>query len=124
MWNNYIYSPTRERFEQSLAAGEIGEGAIAFIEDTKEIWTRGQYFAGSSDSFGGILVGNDEATAEDGYIFIDEDDDNSIDVYTTEQIDEKVSNLQPTLIDGENIKTINGERKRIRRHNFSVLHNE
>ena len=85
MWNNYIYSPTRALFEQSLAAGEIGEGAIAFIEDTKEIWTRGQYFAGSSDSFGGILVGNDEATAEDGYIFIDEDDDSGINVYSKEE---------------------------------------
>lgn len=110
MKNKFIYSPTKSLFEKKLAAGQIGESSIVFIEDTKEIWNRGHYFGMvDSGSFGGILVGNDEATAEDGYIFIDEDDDNSVDVYTTEQIDEKISNLQPTLIDGENIKTINGE---------------
>jgi hypothetical protein len=37
MKNKFIYSPTKSLFEKKLAAGEIGEGSIVFIEDTKEI---------------------------------------------------------------------------------------
>ena len=44
MKNKFIYSPTKSLFEKKLAAGEIGEGSVVFIEDTKEIWNRGHYF--------------------------------------------------------------------------------
>lgn len=44
MKNKFIYSPTKSLFEKKLAAGEINEGSIVFIEDTKEIWNRGYYF--------------------------------------------------------------------------------
>lgn len=44
MKNKFIYSPTKSLFEKKLAAGQIGEESIVFIENTKEIWNRGHYF--------------------------------------------------------------------------------
>lgn len=40
----FVQAPTREAFETKLEAGLISLYQIAFIEDTKEIWTRGVYY--------------------------------------------------------------------------------
>lgn len=47
MLNNFIYSETKDLFEEKLNAGEILDEAIVFIEDTKEIWNHGTYFNSS-----------------------------------------------------------------------------
>jgi hypothetical protein len=45
MLSNFIYSKKKYLFEEKLAAGEILDEAIVFIEDTKEIWNHGTYFS-------------------------------------------------------------------------------
>ena len=45
MLNNFIYSKLKSLFEEKLTAGEVPQEAIVFIEDTKEIWNHGIYFA-------------------------------------------------------------------------------
>ena len=45
MLNNFIYSKLKSLFEEKLAVGEVPQDAIVFIEDTKEIWNHGTYFA-------------------------------------------------------------------------------
>lgn len=40
----FVQAATREAFETKLEAGLISLYQIAFIEDTKEIWTRGVYY--------------------------------------------------------------------------------
>lgn len=44
MLNNFIYAQTKDLFLDKLNAGEVLDEAIAFIEDTKEIWTHGQIY--------------------------------------------------------------------------------
>ena len=46
MLNNFIYAKSKALFEQQLEAGNVLDEAIVFIEDTKEIWNHGNYFAG------------------------------------------------------------------------------
>lgn len=46
MLNNFIYAKSKAMFEERFA--QVPEDAIAFIEDTKEIWTHGTYFDCSS----------------------------------------------------------------------------
>lgn len=45
MLNNFIYAQTKDLFLEKLNAGEVLNEAIVFIEDTKEIWNHGTYFA-------------------------------------------------------------------------------
>lgn len=45
MLNNFIYAQTKDLFLEKLNAGEVLDEAIVFIEDTKEIWNHGTYFA-------------------------------------------------------------------------------
>lgn len=49
MLNNFIYAQTKDLFLEALGAGNILDEAIVFIEDTKEIWNHGTYFAGIQD---------------------------------------------------------------------------
>lgn len=49
MLNNFIYAQTKELFLEKLNAGEVLDEAIVFIEDTKEIWNHGTYFAAKAD---------------------------------------------------------------------------
>lgn len=44
MLNKFINSQKKEYFEKALSDGEVPDGAIAFIEDTKEIWCNGIYY--------------------------------------------------------------------------------
>ena len=44
MLNNFIYAKSKAMFEERIA--EVPNEAIVFIEDTKEIWNHGHYFAG------------------------------------------------------------------------------
>ena len=46
MLNNFIYAETKALFLDALNKNEILDEAIVFIEDTKEIWNHGTYFAG------------------------------------------------------------------------------
>lgn len=48
MLNNFIYAKLKSLFEEKLAANEVPQEAIVFIEDTKEIWNHGTYFDGST----------------------------------------------------------------------------
>ena len=48
MLNNFIYAQTKDLFLEALNAGNILDEAIVFIEDTKEIWNHGHYFAGET----------------------------------------------------------------------------
>ncbi len=50
MLNNFIYAKLKSLFEEKLTAGEVPLEAIVFIEDTKEIWNHGTYFATPSGS--------------------------------------------------------------------------
>jgi hypothetical protein len=45
MLYNFIYAQAKNLFLEKLNAGKIREDAIVFIEDTKEIWNRGTFFA-------------------------------------------------------------------------------
>lgn len=49
MLNNFIYAKKKVAFERALDKGEVLDESIVFIEDTKEIWNHGTYFAGTSD---------------------------------------------------------------------------
>lgn len=80
MLSNFIFAE-KSLFEQKLNNGEVLDEAIAFIEDTKEIWTHGTYFDGSKVDLSNI--------------------ENSI----QNILDTK----QDNLVSGTNIKTINGE---------------
>ena len=46
MLNNFIYAQSKAMFEERLH--KVPNDAIVFIEDTKEIWNHGHYFAGES----------------------------------------------------------------------------
>jgi hypothetical protein len=50
MLNNFIYAKLKSLFEEKLATNEVPQEAIVFIEDTKEIWNHGTYFATPSGS--------------------------------------------------------------------------
>lgn len=82
MLNNFIYAKSKAMFEERIA--EVPLEAIVFIEDTKEIWNHGQYFAGE-----GI-------------------DPVAFDNLQTE-VSQMKADKQDSLISGTNIKTINGE---------------
>jgi hypothetical protein len=45
MLNNFIYAKKKVAFERALDKGEVLDESIVFIEDTKEIWNHGTYFA-------------------------------------------------------------------------------
>lgn len=45
MLENFIYAKRKSLFEEKLNNGEVLDESIAFIEDTKEIWNHGTYFA-------------------------------------------------------------------------------
>ena len=55
MLNNFIYAQTKNLFLEKLNAGEVLNEAIVFIEDTKEIWNHGHYFAGNGSGEGGNI---------------------------------------------------------------------
>lgn len=44
MLEKNIYSELKDLFLQELNSGNVPEDAVAYIEDTKEIWTHGTYF--------------------------------------------------------------------------------
>lgn len=79
-------------FEIQLAAGNILNRSIVFIQDAKKIWTHGTYY----DCSGGSDVDlSDYLTSEE-----------IAEVYATI---EALNGKQDTLVSGTNIKTINGE---------------
>lgn len=49
MLENFIYAKEKSLFEERLNNGEVLDEAIAFIEDTKEIWNHGTYFSTPDD---------------------------------------------------------------------------
>lgn len=86
MLENNIYSESKALFLQELEAGNVPEDAVVYIEDTKEIYTHGTYFASGDD-------------------YVSQADFNS----TYGIIQESFNAKQNLLKSGENIKTINGE---------------
>lgn len=45
MLENFIYAKEKSLFEEALNNGKVLDEAIVFIEDTKQIWNHGTYFA-------------------------------------------------------------------------------
>lgn len=80
MLTNFIYAKSKALFEQQLEAGNILDEAIVFIEDTKEIWNHGHYFAGEG---------------------VDITDFNNLQIQVAEIVTDK--------LDKTEIKTINGQ---------------
>lgn len=58
MLNNFIYAQTKDLFVEALEAGNILDEAVVFIEDTKEIWNHGHYFAGFNPAAFAALQAN------------------------------------------------------------------
>lgn len=48
MLEKFIYTKKKKAFIKELEANNVPEDAIAFIEDTKEIWNRGVYYGPNS----------------------------------------------------------------------------
>lgn len=44
MLEKFIFTEEKALFEKELALGQIPQDTIAFIADTKEIWTHSTYF--------------------------------------------------------------------------------
>jgi hypothetical protein len=93
MLSNFIYAKQKSLFEEKLNAGEILDEAIVFIEDTKEIWNHGTYFAGSS------LTGNVQAV-DTGDVL----DDVNVEYTTKAYVDGLVGDKQNTITDLETIR--------------------
>ena len=128
MLNNFIYAKAKSLFEEKLSAGEVLDEAIVFIEDTKEIWNHGTYFASLEDLQNSLNTKADISTVE---ALQDSIEENELVIATalTELYDIKADktaipdtssfatkteltnglNLkQDNLVSGTNIKTING----------------
>ena len=133
MLNNFIYAQTKDLFLEALGAGNILDEAIVFIEDTKEIWNHGTYFAGESID-PEIILEIQAAIADiqenkannsdlDSYVLKSElsvptkvsdldNDSNFISSTEAASTYAKLSNVsgkQDMLYSGRNIKTLNGE---------------
>lgn len=52
MLNNFIYAQTKDLFLEQLGSGNILDETIVFIEETGEIWNRGNYFGSKVDISG------------------------------------------------------------------------
>lgn len=63
---------TKELFNERLALNEIPETSICFIEDTKEIWTHGQFYATSNEE---VFISNGDEPTEDQEMWIDLSED-------------------------------------------------
>lgn len=61
MLENFIYAKEKSLFEEKLNNGEVLDEAIAFIEDTKEIWTHGSYFSNLND----VLKATEQSLTEE-----------------------------------------------------------
>ncbi len=48
--NRFLYYKYKANFKNDLALQNINAEQIVFIEDTKEVWTHGTYFADGSGS--------------------------------------------------------------------------
>lgn len=43
-FSNFVYAKTLAGFKEALEAGEFTEYDVAFIEETYQLWTHGQFF--------------------------------------------------------------------------------
>lgn len=78
-----IWASNRTDFENRLAAGDIDNESVAFIENTSEIWTQGKYFPCP---------------------YTKDQIDDKIDELLAE-----INTKQDTLVSGTNIKTVNNQ---------------
>lgn len=111
---NY-YIKERATYDAMLAAGEIVSGNIYYIEDTGEILVFDGVFGGgvTADS---VLSDESENPVQNKVIKAALDnltkevvDNEEVTAAALTDLDKRVSKKQDVLIDGENIKTINGE---------------
>lgn len=133
MLNNFIYAKTKDLFLEKLNAGEVLDEAIVFIEDTKEIWNHGTYFAGEiidpeiiseiQAAIADIQENKANNSDLDLYVLKSElsvptkvselnNDSNFISSTEAASTYAKLSNVsgkQDMLYSGRNIKTLNGE---------------
>lgn len=68
MLENFIQVKEKALFEYAFNKGDISEDAIAFIEDTKEIWAKGVYFDGSKVDLSNIPTKTSDLINDNGFI--------------------------------------------------------
>ena len=94
---------TKDLFNKRLGLKEIPETSICFIEDTKEIWTHGQFYAIPNEE---VFISNGEEPTGNEEIWIDLSEDSlvtDIDLsnYATKKyVDDNISNLSTVATTG------------------------
>ena len=87
---------TKDLFNKRLGLKEIPETSICFIEDTKEIWTHGQFYAIPNEE---VFVSNGEEPTGNEEIWIDLSEESPVtdidlsNYATKKYVDDNISNL-------------------------------
>jgi hypothetical protein len=95
---------TKDLFNKRLGLKEIPETSICFIEDTKEIWTHGQFYAIPNEE---VFISNGEEPTGNEEIWIDLSEDSpTLDVdlsnYATKKyVDDRWFDINALLTEGE-----------------------
>lgn len=82
IYNKFIVCGTNETFEASLAAGDIVDQHIVFIEETGKIWTNGKMYGGAdvnelpnaTEAIKGLIAVGANITVIDGVISLTSQD--------------------------------------------------
>lgn len=95
---------TKDLFNKRLGLKEIPETSICFIEDTKEIWTHGQFYAIPNEE---VFISNGEEPTGNEEIWIDLSEDSPVldidlsNYATKKYVDDKWIDINPLLSEGE-----------------------
>lgn len=94
---------TKDLFNKRLGLKEIPETSICFIEDTKEIWTHGQFYAIPNEE---VFISNGEEPTGNEEIWIDLSEDSPVtdidlsNYATKKYVDDNISNLSTVATSG------------------------
>lgn len=94
---------TKDLFNKRLGLKEIPETSICFIEDTKEIWTHGQFYAIPNEE---VFISNGEEPTGNEEIWIDLSEDSPVtdidlsNYATKKYVDDNISNLSTVATTG------------------------
>lgn len=94
---------TKDLFNKRLGLKEIPETSICFIEDTKEIWTHGQFYAIPNEE---VFVSNGEEPTGNEEIWIDLSEESPVtdidlsNYATKKYVDDNISNLSTVATTG------------------------
>lgn len=95
---------TKDLFNKRLGLKEIPETSICFIEDTKEIWTHGQFYAIPNEE---VFISNGEEPTGNEEIWIDLSEESPVtdidlsNYATKKYVDDKWFDINPLLSEGE-----------------------